>query len=1217
MKGVRREGKNQSGRPGLSKIRWIIPAACIAGLGLFLGWNAAFYQVLADVSFSPCYLDRNGKLVNIFLTADDKYRARTNLGDFPPELIEAVLLQEDRYFYGHLGINPGAIFRAGWETYVKRSRRLGASTITMQLARLRYGLYTKNLPGKAVQILGAVFLEICLSKEEILEAYLNLAPCGGNIEGFPAAAWYYFGRDVKNLSRGEILTLAVIPQNPGVRAPRNGTVPGENIRARRILYEAWLVSHPEDAILDTEMDLPPLVDEAFPRRAIHFTGYLNTFPSRRGTAGGIRRTSLDLKFQDLCERELQSFLTRNRSWNIKNGSILLIDYRSMETLAAVGSADFFDETIQGQVNGTTSKRSPGSTLKPFIYALALEQGLIHPEKMLKDTPVGFSEYTPDNYRGDFRGPVKAWYALVDSRNIPAVQLARDIREPDLYDFLKKAGVSGLQEKDHYGLSVVLGSADLTMMELASLYAALPNGGIKRDLRFFTGYSAGDPGTGERILSPEAAAITLNMLEKNPPPDEIRPGSSRKIPVAYKTGTSIGFKDAWSVAVFDRFLLCVWVGNFSGEGNNAFIGRLTATPLQFSIIDALLAEIPPAELLPPRPMPPGVSPVEVCAVSGDIPGEDCPQTVETWFIPGVSPITRCRIHRRVYIDTRTGYRTHDTGGPFVRSEVREFWPTDLLEIFAQAGLPRFSPPPWPPETENRRPQPEGFPPFIISPLANTTYVLQDGSSRFNQLVLLAGADQDGGDLFWFANAMFLGKARPNERFTWAPDPGVWDLSVVDSQGRSAGLRLKVEIRGGGLPPASSGVGTMFPGALLLKSAPPEAKLFHNEKELRASTAEAGLRHFVLEGPGLLTLEAAGYTSRTFHTRELPGLLRDGQLQVKLEHEGGTLEYLREIPTGRQPKSAYFSPEGDRVFVPLLGQPGVDVFRFTGAAPASPASPAFTPPEPVPELVFEKRLAVPGSAAAGFVEALCDQRRRELWVSNMEENRVHIFDLDSLTYKTFANTGGLMPKVIAQNPAGDITVVSNWLSRNISVFDSQTKERLALIPVSGTPRGLAFSPDGKILYTAIFDAPLVELINMDEKKSAGTYRLYEGPGAARHVLYSAGKLFVSDMYRGNVCVLDAATGKLLKAIRAGSNINTIVLSPDGTRIYASSRGRNNPGDYTKPGPKFGAVYTLRTEDLAIEEQVWGRNQPTGLAVSPNGTRLAFTDFLDDNLELYRIR
>jgi DNA-binding beta-propeller fold protein YncE len=347
---------------------------------------------------------------------------------------------------------------------------------------------------------------------------------------------------------------------------------------------------------------------------------------------------------------------------------------------------------------------------------------------------------------------------------------------------------------------------------------------------------------------------------------------------------------------------------------------------------------------------------------------------------------------------------------------------------------------------------------------------------------------------------------------------------------------------------------------------------------------------------------------FHTREIPGLLRDGQLQIKLEHEGGTLEYLREISTGRQPKSAYFSPDGDRLFVPLLGQRGIDVFRFTGAAHSDLSA--------APPLRFEKRLTVPGSSASGFVEALCDGKRRELWVSNMEENRVHIFDLDTLAYKRFANTGGLMPKVIVQSPEGDITVVSNWLSRNISVFDSQTKERLALIPLGGTPRGMAFSPDGKTLYAAIFDEPLIAVIDMAAKKTTAAYRLYEGAGAARHVICSEGKLFVSDMYRGNVCILDAASGKLVKAVRVGPNINTIVLSSDGNRVYASSRGRNNPEDYTRPGPEFGAVYILRSADLSLEEKIWGRNQPTGLALSPDGKYMVFTDFLDDNLELYRI-
>ncbi|MDR1869902.1 MAG: transglycosylase domain-containing protein, partial [Treponema sp.] len=428
-------------------------------------YNALSFDILKGVSFSRAYFDRDGRLLNIFLTTDDKYRLRANLADFPPQLIEATLLQEDRYFYGHFGFNPMSMLRAGWSTYVKKERRVGASTITMQLARLRYGLYTRNLPGKIVQSFTALFLEICLSKQEILEAYLNLAPCGGNIEGFAAAAWYYFGKDMKDLSLSEILSLAVIPQNPAKRAPMYAAA--DLIEARKTLYAAWLDEHPGDAFLETEMDLPPYLENRFSRRLRHLTEYLNTQPLPQANR---YRTTIDLNLQNMCERELASFLVRNRGWGIKNGSILLIDHTTMEVRAAIGSADYFDDDIQGQVNGFASKRSPGSTLKPFIYALALEQGIIHPEKMLKDTPVGFSEYTPDNFRGEFKGPMHAWDALVDSRNIPAVQLAREIQNPDLYDFLDSAGVSGLKEKEHYGLSIVLGSADVTMLELAVLYA---------------------------------------------------------------------------------------------------------------------------------------------------------------------------------------------------------------------------------------------------------------------------------------------------------------------------------------------------------------------------------------------------------------------------------------------------------------------------------------------------------------------------------------------------------------------------------------------------------------------------------------------------------------------------------------------------------------------------------------------------------------------------
>jgi YVTN family beta-propeller protein len=384
---------------------------------------------------------------------------------------------------------------------------------------------------------------------------------------------------------------------------------------------------------------------------------------------------------------------------------------------------------------------------------------------------------------------------------------------------------------------------------------------------------------------------------------------------------------------------------------------------------------------------------------------------------------------------------------------------------------------------------------------------------------------------------------------------------------------------------------------LKSAPSDLAVYLNGELQKPVSTAAGIRNYRITDGGTLRFSAEGYRSHECASGTLP---KNGLLQIKLEKENGVLEAVREYTTGIQPKSAYFSPDGKRIFVPLLGQHGVDVFRFEQS------------------LVFEKRLSVPESKAPGFVEAMVDTRRGEIWFSNMVENKVHIFDLDTLEYKLSVGTGGQYPKVIIQNPAGTLTVVSNWVSRDISVFDSDTKKLLRRIPVGGTPRGMAFSPDGGLLFTAIYDGPIVAVVDMKENKVSKRYRTSSNTeGAVRHVIYRDDKLYVSDMHWGTVNILNASTGAVLASKRIGSNINTIVLSPDGKRIFASSRGRNNPVDYTRPGPEFGAVYMLNAADLTVEERVWGRNQPTGLAVSPDGKYLAFTDFLDANLELYVIK
>ena len=282
-----------------------------------------------------------------------------------------------------------------------------------------------------------------------------------------------------------------------------------------------------------------------------------------------------------------------------------------------------------------------------------------------------------------------------------------------------------------------------------------------------------------------------MLRKNPPPIEHRPAKAVRTPIAYKTGTSIGFKDCWSVAVFDRYVLCVWLGNFSGEGNPEFLGRNTAAPLLFSIADAIIVETP-EEKMYREPMPPmTISRIEVCSVSGCIPNDSCPDTIMTDFIPGVSPITRCRIHREIYIDTATGYRTERAGDPGVVPVVREFWSSDMLEQFRLAGLPRITPPPMEPDAAEGGIRAEGSPPVIISPMFGGNYIIRRNSAGNNSIPLVAVSDADTRELFWFSDNIFLGKTSKDGRIEWFPKAGEYSLTVLDDIGRSATVPITVE------------------------------------------------------------------------------------------------------------------------------------------------------------------------------------------------------------------------------------------------------------------------------------------------------------------------------------------------------------------------------------------------------------------------------------------
>lgn len=724
--------------------------------------------------------------MRLSLAQDEQYRLWTPLEAVSPVFVEALLLHEDQRYFQHPGVDPAALVRAALAT-ATQSARQGGSTLTMQLARLAWQLDTRRIPGKLRQIALALWLEARYSKHDLLEAHLNLLPYGGNIQGVGTASLVYFGKDAARLSLPEALALVLIPQSPVARMPGPGE--REGLRAARLrLFERWVVQHPQ-----AERDRG-LVEHALrfrrpgdlPFEAPHL---VNRLLARYPDAPRLT-TTLNLGVQRSLERTMRDHLQRTARVGLRNAAAMVVDWRDMSVKGLVGSASFFNADLQGQVDGTRARRSPGSALKPFVYGLAIDQGLIHPLSVLKDAPTAFAAYSPENFDGAFMGPITATEALIRSRNVPAVGLASKLREPGLYGFLKRAGVALTAAEAHYGLALALGGGEVTMEELLRLYAVLPNRGFLRPLRFLQA----DPPSldAERLLSAEASFMVLDMLRQNPRPDEvILQGLAHGKPVSWKTGTSWGFRDAWTVGVFGPYLLAVWVGEFDGRSNPAFVGARAAAPLFFRMVDTLSAL--PAYVEPAAVQPPNLVRVEVCTASGDLPNADCPARSRTWFIPGVSPIRLSQVHRKLAVDALSGQPACPPFDPArVRWELHEFWPSDLMRLFAQAGIPR-RPPPSVRHCGDPISGGEGMAPQITSPLTGVNYSLRESQAGAERLGLNANADGEVRTLYWFVDDAFVGQSPPGVPLGWAPQhPGVFTVSVLDERGRSDRRELRVEL-----------------------------------------------------------------------------------------------------------------------------------------------------------------------------------------------------------------------------------------------------------------------------------------------------------------------------------------------------------------------------------------------------------------------------------------
>ena len=536
---------------------------------------------------STTIVDRNGKLLRAYAMADGRWRLSADAKkDVDPAYLNLLLAYEDRRFRSHPGVDPLALARALLQLIFRGHIVSGGSTITMQLARLMEPRRERSVYAKLRQIVRALEIERELDKDQILNLYLAMAPFGGNLEGVRAASIAYFGKEPKRLTLAESALLVALPQSPETR--RLDRFP-EAARAGRDRVLARMVEEhriaPEEASQASAAPVPKL-RKPMPVLAPH---------SADQAIGNVKdacviKLTLDANLQKLLE-----LLARDRALALGPNisvAIIALDNESSEVLARVGSPDYFDETRAGQVDMTRAVRSPGSTLKPFIYGLAFEDGFVHPDSLIDDRPIRFGTYAPENFDMTFQGTVPVKKALQLSLNVPAIALLDRVGSSRLASRLRQAGGNLVLPKDEApGLAMGLGGVGVTLQDLAMLYTGFPRLGTTRPLREIVGLSD-DPREPLRLMDRVAAWQVGNVLLGTPPPENGVGGR-----IAFKTGTSYGYRDAWSVGFDGRMTIAVWVGRPDGAPVPGLVGRAAAAPILFDAF-ARTGKLPLALPKPP-------------------------------------------------------------------------------------------------------------------------------------------------------------------------------------------------------------------------------------------------------------------------------------------------------------------------------------------------------------------------------------------------------------------------------------------------------------------------------------------------------------------------------------------------------------------------------------------------------------------------------------------
>lgn len=789
----------------------LLLAAAATAVPLALAWLVPLPARL-DTPPSVVVEWRDGGVAHVFVAPDGRWRPEVRPEEIDPAYLRALFRLEDRRFWYHPGVDPVAVLRAAASNLAHGRRMSGASTLTMQLVRLLEPR-PRTFGSKVVEALRAVQLELRLPKRRILAAYLQFAPMGRNVEGVEAASLAWFGHRPTALSAAEVATLLAVPQDPNRRAPGRGHE--ARLRAARDgiarrLSALGALPHragpaaSDAAVLEEIAATPvPAMPRPFPRTAPHAAIWLRAaFPGQARI-----RSTLDAGVQRVADQIAGRAAPDLVVQGIHNGALVVVDHERGEVRALVGNLDFWDHSHGGQVVAFDVPRSPGSTLKPVLYALSVERGIAGPRTLVPDVPTAYGGYAPRNFDGRYDGLVTLDDALARSLNVPFVSLLREIGVEPFLGTLRTLGVRSLDPRPgHYGLSAAVGGIELSPLELAGIYTALARGGEWVELRTATSpLQPGRPdrptggGRGEesppargRVLAPGATWLANQALALRDRPDfpSRRQLTGAPANVRWKTGTSFGHRDAWAAGSGPTHTAVVWLGNVDATSSRQLVGGEVAAPMLFDLLEALEERAAPP---PPAPPPPDLAWVEVCALSGRAPTPACAERRLAPALRAAVPTEPCPYHRRVDVDLATGKALAPGCRDGRRHEPRDFvvWPASVRRWLRDQDRAL----PGPPDLlDGCAPGGARKAPVLVSPAAGQVALLAPGVAAEEQEIPLEAEAAADGRLSWFVDGELVGAARADERLWWPPRIGRHDVVVTDEAGLSARRVLEVRARG---------------------------------------------------------------------------------------------------------------------------------------------------------------------------------------------------------------------------------------------------------------------------------------------------------------------------------------------------------------------------------------------------------------------------------------